>query len=169
VVALVLPATGLRIGEFCGLNLSDVAIEEGLFCFHVGNKISKTGVARDVWFSSDGYAGEAFKSHLYERMADANRRGLGDAPLFINVYGRRLTPFRVEERYRQAKKALGIRGRCTPHVNRHTFASFLIQEKGVDAKTVSELTGHSVETLLHVYTHVSVKKKKAVARDCVIV
>lgn len=61
--------------------------------------------------------------------------------------------------YESILKAAGIE-HCGIHTLRHTFASKLF-EKGVDAKTVSELLGHSdVSITYNTYIHL-IKKQKA--------
>jgi len=159
-IALFLPAVGARIGEVCGLNIDDVKEEdEELIRIHFRGEITKTGEARDVFLRRDSLAARALYDYLRWRWPYKP-----DDPLFVNSRGKRLQPQRVEAKYKQARRILGFSKKCTPHVNRHTFATFLI-ENDVDPKTIAELTGHKdAKVLFDIYSHISQKRKKAVIK-----
>lgn len=164
-VALFLPAVGARIGEVCSLNISDV--DDGgkdLIRIHFRGEITKNGEARTVYLRRDSLAARALYDYLRWRWPYKP-----DEPLFVNSRGKRLQPQRVEAKYKQARRILGLKKKCTPHVNRHTFATFLI-ENNVDPKTVAELTGHKdAKVLFDVYSHISEKRKKAVIKKLQII
>lgn len=73
--------------------------------------------------------------------------------LFCTASGNRIIPRNAERSFARIAKKAGITG-ASIHSVRHTYATRLF-EKGVAAKTVSELLGHkNVSHTLDVYTHV---------------
>jgi len=73
--------------------------------------------------------------------------------LFCTASGNRIIPRNAERSFARIAKKAGITG-ASIHSIRHTYATRLF-EKGVAAKTVSELLGHkNVSHTLDVYTHV---------------
>jgi integrase len=73
--------------------------------------------------------------------------------LFCTALGNRIIPRNAERSFARVAKKAGITG-ASIHSIRHTYATRLF-EKGVAAKTVSELLGHkNVSHTLDVYTHV---------------
>lgn len=154
VFALFQPSIGARPGEVCGLNIGDLQIDGSDLMIHFRAEITKNGEARDVPLPRNSLAYKELMNYLKSRKDRSD-----DDPLFVNSRGNRLTVERVEAKYRCARRELGIRKKCTPHVNRHTFITRMIEED-VDVKTISELTGHDVKTLLKDYAHISSRRKK---------
>ena len=73
--------------------------------------------------------------------------------LFCTSLGNRIIPRNAERSFARVAKKAGITD-ASIHSIRHTYATRLF-EKGVAAKTVSELLGHkNVSHTLDVYTHV---------------
>ena len=69
--------------------------------------------------------------------------------------GGRIVQRTVTERLR----ALGRRGKSSPHILRHSFATHLL-DNGADLLAVKEMLGHASLSTTQKYTHVSVRKLK---------
>ena len=60
---------------------------------------------------------------------------------------------------RMTKKA-GINKQITAHTLRHSFAAHLL-DSGIDLRYIQKLLGHSSSKTTEIYTHVSMRKLKA--------
>ena len=58
----------------------------------------------------------------------------------------------------------GIERKITPHMFRHSFATYLIEE-GVDISCVQQILGHSSTKTTQIYIHVAAKKQAEILRD----
>nr|WP_239579987.1 tyrosine recombinase XerC [Microlunatus panaciterrae] len=139
-------ATGIRVSELCGLNLSDVDQERRVIrVLGKGNKERTVPLGAPAlraltgWL--DGGRGE---------LADA---GSG-AAVFVGERGRRIDPRVVR---RVVHRALGLVEGAPdlgPHGLRHAMATHLL-EGGADLRSVQELLGHASLATTQIYTHVS--------------
>lgn len=67
----------------------------------------------------------------------------------------RLTNQKLNLNLKEIARIVGINKKVTHHVARHTFATTIMLEKGVDIKTVSTWLGHSSIKSTEVYAHVT--------------
>ncbi|PIE32444.1 MAG: hypothetical protein CSA55_03325 [Ilumatobacter coccineus] len=146
-------ATGARVSEAVGLNLSDLDTDQGLVrLFGKGSKerIVPFGrvcaAALDEWLSPSGRGalaplkwkrrGDAEAVFLNQRGGRLSRQG---AWLIVGEYGRRA----------------GIKDEdLSPHVLRHSCATHMLNH-GADVRIVQEMLGHASISTTQVYTHVS--------------
>lgn len=148
----VLYGCGIRAGEACSLNGSDVHLDDGLLVvFGKGSKervVPISGMASQ-WlerYMRDGRPELSMKSRA-GRLADASA-------LFLNARGGRLTRQGLYGIVKQAARAVGIEG-VHPHTLRHSFATHLL-EGGADLRAIQEMLGHSDISTTQIYTHVDV-------------
>lgn len=143
-VVVTLFATGLRIGELCGVRAADVdSAAAAILVRGKGNR------ERKVYLPSR-HAMDALDSYLQARAA----QGLAGEPLLLSDTGEPVTPQLVRRLLGRMAVRAGIARRVTPHMLRHTAATQLI-EAGVDIRFVQKLLGHASIATTQIYTQVS--------------
>lgn len=142
----VLYGCGLRVSEVCGLDLGDVALDDGyLFIRGKGDKERISPIS--------GTAARALAYYLDEaRPKLAARAKRPTAAVFLNARGGRLTRQTVFTTVQEAGLELGITN-LHPHTLRHSYATHLL-EGGADLRVIQELLGHSDISTTQIYTHV---------------
>ena len=78
---------------------------------------------------------------------------------FVNRLGNQLSEQSVRFMIVKYAAAAGIDLHITPHMFRHSFATFLLEED-VDIRYIQRLLGHSSITTTQIYTHVTAKKER---------
>lgn len=137
-------ATGLRVGELCGLRVEDFAPDGSSLRIH--GKGSRDRVAY--------IADTAFQRELQILLKNREHLAGPGGPMFVNRHGSKVQPQSIRLRLHRAARAAGLSRRITPHMLRHTAATLLI-ETGVDIRIVQRLLGHSSIATTEIYTHVS--------------
>ena len=139
-------ATGIRVGELCGLDVDDLDHER-----RVVRVLGKGRKERSVPYGVP--AGKAVDDWLRNGRPSLARPGSGPA-LFLGARGGRIDPRAVRtlvhERLRDVPGAPDL----GPHGLRHTAATHLL-EGGADLRSVQELLGHSSLATTQIYTHVT--------------
>ncbi len=62
------------------------------------------------------------------------------------------------------KNVLDIERNITPHMFRHSFATYLIEE-GVDVSCVQQILGHSSIKTTQIYIHVAAQKQAEILQN----
>lgn len=148
-------ATGVRVGELCGLDLSDVDHARRLV-----RVLGKGAKERSVPYGLP--AEQALDDWLRLGRPALVGPASGDA-LLLGARGGRLQPTiarRVVGRY---ARAAGL-PHTSPHGLRHSAATHLL-EGGADLRAVQELLGHSSLSSTQIYTHVSVERLRTTYRQ----
>jgi integrase/recombinase XerD len=146
--------TGLRVSELVSLEVASCNFEAGFIrCVGKGNKERIVPLGRQ--------AANALQRYLRMQRPRLVARHPGEAALFVNRGGRRLTRQRVWQVLRRAARAGLISKTIGPHTLRHSFATHLL-ERGADLRTVQELLGHANIATTQRYTHVDRARLKAV-------
>lgn len=145
-------ATGMRVGELCGLDVDDLDFDR-----QVARVLGKGRKERTVPFGQP--AALAIKRWLDHARGQLRAEGAGPA-LFLGARGKRIDQRAVRtlvhKRIRDVPGAPDI----GPHGLRHTAATHLL-EGGADLRTVQELLGHSSMATTQIYTHVSSERLRA--------
>ncbi len=154
----VLYGCGARISEVVGLDLSDLAIGEGLA--RLSGKGSKERLvplgrcateALEAWLAPGGR--EALSPPRWRRRGDAEA-------IFLNARGGRLSRQGAFLAVRQAAAAAGV-GPVSPHALRHSCATHMLA-RGADVRVVQELLVHSSIATTQLYTKVTPEHLRAV-------
>jgi len=144
-------ATGCRVGELCGADVSDVDLTDRRF-----RVLGKGRKERIIPFGQP--AGRALADWLEVRPDIPPRAG--EQALFIGVRGRRIDQRTVRAIVQRLARQAGVSA-IAPHGLRHSAATHIL-EGGADLRTVQELLGHASLATTQRYTHVSVERLRAV-------
>lgn len=153
--------TGARVSEACGLSLADIDRSNRLVrLFGKGAKERVVPFGRAAATAIDEWLADGRPSFEPERWA---RRGDQEA-VFLSARGTRMTrqgAYAVVEKY---AVAVGLAGRLSPHVLRHSCATHLL-DHGADLRIVQEMLGHASISTTQVYTKVSQERLWQVYRQ----
>ena len=138
---LLLYGAGLRIGEALSLTGAALPLGETL---RVTGKRGKTRIVPIL---------PAVAAAVARYVAACPWPTGKDAPLFVGARGGPLQPGVVRASVRQARRALGLPERTTPHALRHSFATHLLAG-GADLRSLQELLGHASLASTQIYTAV---------------
>jgi tyrosine recombinase XerC len=150
-------ATGIRVGELCGLRLGDVDLAADTV-----RVLGKGAKQRVVPFGEPArvalldYLARGRSAMLPERAAPADREAL-----FFNRRRKPMTQRDVRGMLERYRVAAGAPAGTSPHTLRHSFATHLL-EGGADLRAVQELLGHVALTTTQTYTHVSNERLRRV-------
>lgn len=149
----VLFSTGMRISELCSLRPEDVDLRDGVILISgKGSKERRIQIgSRDVLSVLQEY-GLKFRLEMAKCQF-----------FFVNRVGRRLSEQSVREMINKYCSLAAIRMHITPHMFRHSFATFLL-ESDVDIRYIQEMLGHSSINVTEIYTHVALAKQKDILR-----
>ncbi len=152
-MAMTLYATGVRVSELVGLDLSDVSLA------------AKRAVVR-------GKGDKDRRVYLSDRAARALdhylrfsrpyfMRGPTEA-LFLSEKGQRIDYRRVTDALERGARRAGL-GKVNPHMLRHSFATHVLQA-GANLREVQELLGHELISTTQIYTHLADQDVEAAYR-----
>ncbi|HEU5043033.1 MAG TPA: tyrosine recombinase XerC [Nocardioidaceae bacterium] len=149
-------ATGIRVGELCGLDVDDVDHERSLVrVFGKGRK------ERSVPFGRP--AARALDTWLARGRPELMAPGAG-AALFLGARGRRVDQRAVRTLVHARLADVPGAPDLGPHGLRHTAATHLL-EGGADLRAVQELLGHASLATTQIYTHVTTDRLRAAYRQ----
>ena len=142
-------ATGIRVGELCGLDIDDV--DRGRRVVRVLGKGNKE---RSVPYG--GPADVALEAWLTRGRPGWARPGSGPA-LLLGARGGRVDPRTIRAVVHRRLADVPGAPDLGPHGLRHSAATHLL-EGGADLRSVQELLGHATLATTQIYTHVSVER-----------
>lgn len=99
--------------------------------------------------------------YLAQRRDELAGLGKESRALLIGSRGNRLSASSVHSIFEKYHKLLGIAGRFTPHMMRHSFATHMLDnDSGI--RIVQELLGHASISTTQIYTHVTQRRLRSV-------
>lgn len=131
-------ATGLRVTELVTLRLA---------ARHDGWLVVRGKGGKDRLVPYGDTAGHALDVYLRTREDEAPW-------MFITNRGKPMTRQNFWERLRRYAGLAGVRGKVSPHVLRHAFATHLVQH-GADLRAIQAMLGHADLSTTEIYTHVA--------------
>lgn len=142
-------ATGMRISELCSLKPKNIDLISGnIDIYGKGAKERKIQISNPDVIK----ALKIYYSEFYESIKSSGY-------FFINRLNHRLSEQSVRERINKYATLAGIDQHITPHMFRHSFATYLLEED-VDIRYIQHMLGHSSIQTTEIYTHVSMRKQK---------
>jgi integrase/recombinase XerC len=142
-------ATGARVAELCGLDVSDIDYDRQTIrvlgkgkkerTIPLGNPAMK---ALNVWLKEG---------------RDSIKNSLSSNAVFLGARGKRIDQRTVRTVVYNALQAIEGIERMGPHALRHSAATHLL-EGGADLRTVQEILGHASLATTQIYTHVSTER-----------
>jgi integrase/recombinase XerC len=147
-------STGVRVSELVGLNWADVD-----FQLEIVRVVGKGSKERIIPFGK--VAKEALEAYAAEQRKIWNYPCRGEAPVFLNNRGERITTRSVARIVEKHLRQAGITVKMGPHGLRHTFATHLLNN-GADLRVIQEMLGHASLSTTQRYTHLNLEQLTAV-------
>lgn len=147
-------ATGARVYEISNIREDSVDLNSGLIRI-----MGKGGKERYVQIGNPSIL-RVMKKYYTENKTEIKKSGY----FFVNSRGNRYTEQSIRLMLKKYTKLAGIERNITPHMFRHSFATYLIEE-GVDVSCVQQILGHSSIKTTQIYIHVAAKKQAEILRE----
>lgn len=147
-------ATGARVYEISNIKSDCIDLNTGFIRI-----MGKGGKERYIQVASAEVLGilKKYYSHNAELI---KKSGF----FFVNSRGKRYTEQSIRLMLKKYTKLAGIERNITPHMFRHSFATYLIEE-GVDVSCVQQILGHSSIKTTQIYIHIAAKKQAEILRE----
>lgn len=147
-------ATGARVYEISNIRMECINLNSGLICI-----MGKGGKERYVQI------GEESVLSLLKKYYQANEEAIKKSGyFFVNQRGKRYSEQSIRIMMKKYTKQAGIERNVTPHMFRHSFATYLIEE-GVDVSFVQQILGHSSIKTTQIYIHIAAEKQAKILKD----
>lgn len=146
-------ATGARVYEVANIKRKNIDLESGTIRF-----MGKGGKERLVQISEKSVC-KLLKQYYEMNKTEILQCGY----FFVNQRGERFTEQSIRIMMKKYTKQAGIERNITPHMFRHSFATYLIEE-GVDISCVQQILGHSSIKTTQIYIYVAVKRQADILR-----
>lgn len=142
-------ATGARVAELCGLDLSDIDYErQTIRVLGKGNKERTIPLGNPAIRALTNWLNDG---------RDSLKNSLSGNAVFLGARGKRIDQRAVRTVVYNALQAIEGVERLGPHALRHSAATHLL-EGGADLRTVQEILGHASLATTQIYTHVSTER-----------
>lgn len=147
-------ATGARVYEISHIRADSVDLQTGQIRI-----MGKGGKERYIQIVSDEIL-QLLKRYYRENEEAIRKKGF----FFINGKGDRYTEQSIRLMMKKYARLAGIERNITPHMFRHSFATYLIEE-GVDVSCVQQILGHTSIRTTQIYIHIAAQKQAEILRE----
>ncbi len=143
-------ATGIRVSELIGLNVSDLNLAAGVI------RCTSKGKERMIpLYPAAIKALNEYVEFIRPQMIAVPE----EQALFVNVNGERMSRQGFWKIIKSYQAKAHIEKTITPHTLRHSFAAHLL-ENGADLHAIQEMLGHADISSTQVYSHLVKKQLK---------
>lgn len=147
-------ATGARVYEVANIKIENMDLSSGIIRF-----MGKGGKERVIQIGSREVT-VLLRQYYTENKEVIRRCGY----FFVNQNGNRFSEQSIRRMLKQYTKSAGIERNITPHMFRHSFATYLIEE-GVDVSCVQRILGHSSIKTTQIYIHIAAGTQADILRN----
>ena len=142
-------ATGARVAELCGLDISDIDYDrQTIRVLGKGNKERAIPLGNPAMKALNAWLKDG---------RDLIKNSVSGNAVFLGARGKRIDQRAVRTVVYNALEAIEGIERMGPHALRHSAATHLL-EGGADLRTVQEILGHASLATTQIYTHVSTER-----------
>lgn len=152
-IILLIYTGGLRLSELVEANVDDLSAD--MTTLRVVGKGRKQRI-QPLLSSLQGVLKKYFSQISSQNICIGQKKAL-----ILSKKGARISRRTVERIVDKKLKGVGVNGKTSPHVLRHTFATKVLNEGG-DLREIQELLGHSSLKATQVYTHLDIERLKEV-------
>lgn len=140
---------GMRLSELVGINLNDVS-KDSVTVTGKGNKERVIYLNRACLDALESY-----------RAVRASEGAKDKQALFLSRLGTRISPKTVQWIVKKFLAQAGLNGKgYSVHKLRHTAATLMYQQGGVDIRVLKDILGHESLSTTEIYTHLSTRQQK---------
>lgn len=147
-------ATGARVYEISNLKRQDIDLDNGIIkIFGKGSK------ERYVQIGSHEIL-RLMREYYRLNQEVIDKCGF----FFVNQQGKRFSEQSIRRMLRKYSPQAGVSVHITPHMFRHSVATYLLEE-GVDIMYIQKILGHSSIKTTQIYLHIASKKQMEILRE----
>lgn len=146
-------STGLRISELCNLQSKYFDLKDGVLCI-----CGKGGKERYLQIGNNDVL---CLLNSYKNCFDNEIKEHGY--FFVNRYGNPLSEQSARRMIHKYADAIQADINITPHMFRHSFATYLMEED-VNIRYIQKMLGHASITTTQIYTYVAMEKEREILR-----
>ena len=140
---------GMRVSELVGINLTDLARDLSTL------RVTGKGAKERMIYLNEACR-TAIKEYLALRLAEEGGPAAKEKALFLSTRAQRISVKTVQWMVYKYLEAAGLGERhLSVHKLRHTAATLMYQQGGVDVRVLKDILGHEQLNTTQIYTHVS--------------
>lgn len=144
-------STGLRISELCNLRSDNIDIAE------MSVLIKGKGAKERIIQIGNEQVQSILKKYMSEFSSEINATGY----IFVTKNLTRFSEQAARAMIRKYRERIGEKKNITPHMFRHSFATYLLEED-VDIRYIQKMLGHSSISTTQIYCYVAAEKQRQI-------